>query len=263
MKKCITPLFQETFQHCLGYQIIYYLLRYTQNRNLFQEVIISVRKLLATAVMHQRVPRALLSHSYWVLFENRPALYFFNYTFISAYKIYFFYSVSKILFRIFCLCYWISLPIMIVKMKIFLHTVYSSILSIKSSINKSSYKIITLASVYWHRSDNWPANRSFWSFFPPLHGVTRGQTRTGLYSWGNGGWHDLSSRVKPGAQISYPCLDAAIAGSCLKTGQHSIFVIIYLLLLINCIILDSVSKILFHFFIANNNNNDNNENIAP
>ena len=63
-----------------------------------------------------------------VLFENRPALYFFfNYTFISAYKIYFFYSVSKILFRIFYLCYWISLPIMIVKMKIFLHTVYKMI----------------------------------------------------------------------------------------------------------------------------------------
>ena len=53
-------------------------------------------------------------------------------------------------------------------------------------------------------------------------------------------------------------------GSCLKTGQHFIFVIIYLLLPINCIILDSVSKILFNFFIANNNNYDsNNENIAP
>ena len=53
-------------------------------------------------------------------------------------------------------------------------------------------------------------------------------------------------------------------GSCLKTGQHFIFVIVYLLLPINCTILDSVSKILFHFFIANNNNYDsNNENIAP
>ena len=53
-------------------------------------------------------------------------------------------------------------------------------------------------------------------------------------------------------------------GSCLKTGQHFIFVIIYLLLPINCIILDSVSKILFNLFIANNNNYDsNNENIAP
>ena len=53
-------------------------------------------------------------------------------------------------------------------------------------------------------------------------------------------------------------------GSCLKTGQHFIFVIIYLLLPINCIILDSVSKILFNFFIANNNNYDSNtENIAP
>ena len=55
-------------------------------------------------------------------------------------------------------------------------------------------------------------------------------------------------------------------GSCLKAGQHFIFVIIYLLLPINCIILDSVSKILlFNFFMANNNNYDdsNNENIAP
>ena len=34
-------------------------------------------------------------------------------------------------------------------------------------------------------------------------------------------------------------------GSCLKTGQHSIFVIIYQLLLIKCIIFDFVSKILF------------------
>ena len=58
----------------------------------------------------------------WVLFENRPALYFCNYTFISAYKIHFFYSVSKILFQFFCLCYWISLPI-IIKMKILLHAV--------------------------------------------------------------------------------------------------------------------------------------------
>ena len=53
-------------------------------------------------------------------------------------------------------------------------------------------------------------------------------------------------------------------GSCLKTGQHFIFGIIYLLLPINCIILDTVSKILFNFFIANNNNYDsNNENMAP
>ena len=53
-------------------------------------------------------------------------------------------------------------------------------------------------------------------------------------------------------------------GSCLKTGQHLNFVIIYLLLPINCIIFDSLSKILFNFFIADNNNYDsNNENIAP
>ena len=39
-------------------------------------------------------------------------------------------------------------------------------------------------------------------------------------------------------------------GSCLKTGQHFIFVIIiYLLLPIKCIILDSVSKILFIFLL--------------
>ena len=38
-------------------------------------------------------------------------------------------------------------------------------------------------------------------------------------------------------------------GSCLKTGQHFIFVIIYLLLPIKCIIFDSVSKILFIFFL--------------
>ena len=38
-------------------------------------------------------------------------------------------------------------------------------------------------------------------------------------------------------------------GSCLKAGHHFIFVTIYLLLLINCIVLDSVSKILFNFFL--------------
>ena len=59
-------------------------------------------------------------------------------------------------------------------------------------------------------------------------------------------------------------LPVAKMGSCLITGQHFIFVIIYLLLPINCIILDTVSKILFNFFIANNNNYDcNNEYMAP
>ena len=38
-------------------------------------------------------------------------------------------------------------------------------------------------------------------------------------------------------------------GSCLKTGQHFIFVIIYLLLPIKCIIFESVSKILFIFLL--------------
>ena len=38
-------------------------------------------------------------------------------------------------------------------------------------------------------------------------------------------------------------------GSCLKTGQHSIFVIIYLLLPIKYLFFDSVSKILFKFFM--------------
>ena len=51
---------------------------------------------------------------------------------------------------------------------------------------------------------------------------------------------------------------ATLEGSCLKTGQHFIFVIINLLLTIKCIIFDSVSKILFIFFIANNNNYDSN-----
>ena len=53
-------------------------------------------------------------------------------------------------------------------------------------------------------------------------------------------------------------------GSCLKTGQHFIFAIIYLLLPIKYIIFDSVSTILFIFFIVNNNYYDSNiENIAP
>ena len=64
--------------------------------------------------------------------------------------------------------------------------------------------------------------------------------------------------------MNWQNLDSRIIrdGSCLKTGQHFIFVIKYLLLPINCIILDSVSKILFNFFIANNYDS-NNENIAP
>ena len=37
-------------------------------------------------------------------------------------------------------------------------------------------------------------------------------------------------------------------GSCLKTGQPNIFVIVYLLLHIKYIFFDSVSKILFNFF---------------
>ena len=42
-------------------------------------------------------------------------------------------------------------------------------------------------------------------------------------------------------------LDVLFFGSSLKTGQHSIFVIIYLLLPINYIYLDAVSKILSKF----------------
>ena len=38
-------------------------------------------------------------------------------------------------------------------------------------------------------------------------------------------------------------------GSCLKTGQHFIFVILYLLLLIKYIFFDALSKILFNFFM--------------
>ena len=41
-------------------------------------------------------------------------------------------------------------------------------------------------------------------------------------------------------------------GSCLRKGQHSIFVIIYLLLHIKNIFFDSVSKILFNFFMYKN-----------
>ena len=41
-----------------------------------------------------------------------------------------------------------------------------------------------------------------------------------------------------------------VNGSCLKTGQHFIFLIIYLLLPIKCIIFDSVSKILFNFLLT-------------
>ena len=44
-------------------------------------------------------------------------------------------------------------------------------------------------------------------------------------------------------------LPVTVFGSCLKTGQHFIFVIIYLLLPIKCIIFDSVSKILFIFLL--------------
>ena len=51
----------------------------------------------------------------------------------------------------------------------------------------------------------------------------------------------------------FVCQEEEQNGSCLKTGQHSIFVIIYPLLPIKCIIFVSVSKILFIFFIANNN----------
>ena len=61
-----------------------------------------------------------------VLFENRPALYFCNYIFITAYIIYrhFFDSVSKILFKIFM--YWSQrlYSIMILIMKTLLHNVY-------------------------------------------------------------------------------------------------------------------------------------------
>ena len=54
----------------------------------------------------------------------------------------------------------------------------------------------------------------------------------------------------------------SVVGSCLKTGQHFIFAIINLLLPVKCIIFDSVSKILFIFFMANYYDS-NIENIAP
>ena len=64
-----------------------------------------------------------------VLFENRPALYFCNYIFITAYIIYiFFNSVSKILYKTFM--YWSQrlYLIMILIMEILLHNVYKSYL---------------------------------------------------------------------------------------------------------------------------------------
>ena len=45
--------------------------------------------------------------------------------------------------------------------------------------------------------------------------------------------------------------------------QHFIFLIVYLLLPIKCIILDSVSKILVFFTVNNNYYDSNIENIAP
>ena len=47
------------------------------------------------------------------------------------------------------------------------------------------------------------------------------------------------------AQASYETEGVTHCGSCLKTGQHFIFIILYLLLLIKYIFFDSVSKILF------------------
>ena len=47
----------------------------------------------------------------------------------------------------------------------------------------------------------------------------------------------------------FVCQEEEHKGSCLKTGQHFIFVIIYQLLPIKCIIFVSVSKILFIFFL--------------
>ena len=49
-----------------------------------------------------------------------------------------------------------------------------------------------------------------------------------------------------GSQITFL---AVVGGSCLKTGQHFIFAIIYQLLPIKCIIFDFVSNILFIFLL--------------
>ena len=67
-----------------------------------------------------------------VLFENRPALYFFYYTFISAYKIYFLIPYQRYCFRSSVCATEFHCIIMILKMEI------SSVLSIKFSINKVS-----------------------------------------------------------------------------------------------------------------------------
>ena len=67
-----------------------------------------------------------------VLFENRPALYFFNYSFISAYKIYFFIPYQRYCFRSFVCATEFHCQLWFWKWN------YSSRLSIKSSINKVS-----------------------------------------------------------------------------------------------------------------------------
>ena len=80
---------------------------------------------------------------------------------------------------------------------------------------------------------------------------------------GGGGAPTAAAAVNPGAALAAAGVSSsahvmgalvgaphttrvsAVVGSCLKTGQHLFFVIIYLLLPIKCIIFYSVSKILF------------------
>ena len=59
-----------------------------------------------------------------VMFENRPALYFCNYILITAYKLYIFDSVSKILFKLFMYKSQKFDLIVILIMEILLHNVY-------------------------------------------------------------------------------------------------------------------------------------------
>ena len=59
----------------------------------------------------------------------------------------------------------------------------------------------------------------------------------------------MKQKSPPRAGSFPPPLSWTGLGSCLKTGQHFIFVIIYLLLPIKCLIIYSVSKILFNFFL--------------
>ena len=76
------------------------------------------------------------------------------------------------------------------------------------------------------------------------------------YEWLGASWRHYALWIANNAVLCCaPCgcllpRNIIMSGSCLKTGQHFIFVIIYLLLPIKCIIFHSVSKILFIFLLS-------------